>query len=278
MVRASPSARTSPSMPRAASSARSARARSPVLSTAARSSSVRPRAAEDGVGGAADVQQRDQAGTRASARRRRRVRPRAPRSAASGTDQGSTAAVEPMMIAETLASVISSGPPPTSTAADMANTIMRPTCGGPVAEEANEQVGDQHPEHHAARQFQRPLALLAHRGAETDHGGDRGKAGLALAKQQLRQVPSDQGGAHRLQDRPQLRAQPPQVLSGARGGRERHRGAGRRRSGRPGCRTLAPTITDRLRTVAVTRAATRPHRGPGAVVRTAWPIAHDAAR
>jgi hypothetical protein len=35
------------------------------------------------------------------------------------------------MMAETLASVISSGPPPTSTAADMANTTIRPTCGGP---------------------------------------------------------------------------------------------------------------------------------------------------
>jgi hypothetical protein len=41
-------------------------------------------------------------------------------------------AVEPMMIAETPASVMSIGPPPTRTAADIASITMSPTCGGPV--------------------------------------------------------------------------------------------------------------------------------------------------
>ena len=40
--------------------------------------------------------------------------------------------LDPMMIADTPDSVISSAPPPTSAAADIANTTISPTCSGPV--------------------------------------------------------------------------------------------------------------------------------------------------
>src|SRR4051812_13244684 len=210
MLRASASARTSPSMLRAAPSAASARAPSPLSSAAARSSSVRPSAPKTGL--AARTTCRTGSGGNTSACTAKATPP--PTSASIGRvgNRPSLAgALEPMMMAETLASTISIGPPPTSTAADMANTIITPTCGAPplapqhgapaaqprrrhgqphhhadlrrpAAEHAHQQVGDQHPEHHAAGQFQRPLALLADRGPETDHGGDRSKARFPPAK------------------------------------------------------------------------------------------------
>ena len=75
-------------------------------------------------------------------------------------------------------------------------------------EQPHEQVRDQHPDHHAAHQFQRALALLSQRRAKTDHGGNRGEPGLPVRQQQLGQIPGDHGSACRLQDRPQLCSQP----------------------------------------------------------------------
>src|SRR4051794_22810927 len=174
-------------MLRAASSAASARARSPVLSAAARSSSVRPSLPKTAL--AQRTTCRTGSGGNTSACTAKATPP--PTSASIGRVGNRPwldGALEPMMIAETLASIVSIGPPPTSTAADMANTIIRPTCGGPLPSTRTSRVGDQHPEHHAAGQLQRPLALLADRGPETDHSGDRRKARFALRKQQLRQI------------------------------------------------------------------------------------------
>jgi hypothetical protein len=87
---------------------------------------------------------------------------------------------------------------------------------GATAENANEQVGDQHPEDHTAHQLKRALALLAERRAQTDDRGDRGEARLPLGQQQLSQIPRGDGRPRRLQDRPQHRSKPPQTLAGAR--------------------------------------------------------------
>jgi hypothetical protein len=91
------------------------------------------------------------------------------------------------------------------------------------SEKASEQVGKKDSEDHPADQLERPLALLTDRRAEADQGGDRGEAGLALRKQQLREVPRGDGCARGLQDRPGQVLQPPEVLPRTRGWCERHR-------------------------------------------------------
>ena len=88
---------------------------------------------------------------------------------------------------------------------------------GAAPKRANEQVGDQDPEDHAAHQLKRALALLTERRAETDDGGDWREARFALGEQELGQIPRGDRSARRLENRPQHRTQPPQALARTRG-------------------------------------------------------------
>jgi hypothetical protein len=90
-------------------------------------------------------------------------------------------------------------------------------------EQAREQVSDKHSQDHPADQLKRPLAVLTDRRPEADQGGDRGKAGLPGAEQQLGEIPRGDGRGRGLQDRPQQAAQPPHVLTRTRGWGVRHR-------------------------------------------------------
>ena len=136
-------------------------------------------------------------------------------------------------IAETAASVTSSGPPPSATAADMARITITPSCSGPGADCRDQQVGHPDAEHHSADQLDGTLAALPVRGPDRDHRRDRGEHRPLAGQDQLGQVPRSHDREGGLQDRPGARAKAKERVPRPRGldGDVHHGIVHRRRTG-----------------------------------------------
>ena len=90
-----------------------------------------------------------------------------------------------------------------------------------AADQEEQQARDGDAEHDAADQLDRAAAPLPVGHAEADDGGDRGEGGTLARQQQDREPPRAERGGRGLEDRGQVRAQPP-----AGGGGERAGGSG----------------------------------------------------